>query len=404
MQQIHIDLTADEFRSNPYPAYARLRRDEPVGRVRIGKRQSAWLITRYADVLAALKDPRFTKDKQTLPAAKQPWIPSVFRPLTKNMLDSDPPNHTRLRALVQKAFTPGMVEAVRPRVQELTDELLGKALATAHFDLIAEYALPLPTTIIAELIGVPAEDRHRFHRWSAKVVSLSPTAGPEMLFALPSVLAFLHYIRKQVRVRPRGGTTDLLGALVTAEESGDKLSEDELVAMIFLLLVAAHETTVNLIGNGTLALIENPVEEAKLRANNRLMKAAVEEMLRYYSPVELATERWAREDVNFANTVIPKSELVFAGLASANRDPEQFEESDVFRVDREPNRHLAFGQGAHFCLGAPLARLEAQIAFSTLLRRLTRLTLATSRDRLRWRKGLVLRGLERLPIVGRRSH
>jgi cytochrome P450 len=363
MQQIHIDLTADEFRSNPYPAYARLRRDEPVGRVRIGKRQSAWLITRYADVLAALKDPRFTKDKQTLPAAKQPWIPSVFRPLTKNMLDSDPPNHTRLRALVQKAFTPGMVEAVRPRVQELTDELLGKALATAHFDLIAEYALPLPTTIIAELIGVPAEDRHRFHRWSAKVVSLSPTAGPEMLFALPSVLAFLHYIRKQVRVRPRGGTTDLLGALVTAEESGNKLSEDELVAMIFLLLVAGHETTVNLIGNGTLALIENPVEEAKLRANNRLMKAAVEEMLRYYSPVELATERWAREDVNFANTVIPKSELVFAGLASANRDPEQFEESDVFRVDREPNRHLAFGQGAHFCLGAPLARLEAQIAF-----------------------------------------
>ncbi|HET9743586.1 MAG TPA: cytochrome P450 [Terriglobales bacterium] len=346
-----------------------------------------------------MKDPRFTKNRQTLPAGKQAWMPGIFRPLTKNMLDSDPPDHTRLRGLVQKAFTPAVVEALRQRIEELTDELLRLALTRRQFDLIAEYALPLPTTIIAELIGVPAEDRHRFHGWSAKVVSLSPTAGPEMMFALPAVVAFLRYIRKQIRARREHTSADLLSALVAAEEAGDRLSEDELVAMIFLLLIAGHETTVNLIANGTLALIENPTEVEKLRTNGSLMKPAVEEMLRYYSPVELATERWAREDIRFENTVIPRGELVFAGLGSANRDSEQFEDAHVFKADREPNRHLAFGHGPHYCLGAPLARLEAQVAFTTLLRRLPKLVLITRRESLRWRKGLVLRGLETLPLA-----
>jgi cytochrome P450 len=364
---IAVDLSCDKFRSNPYPTYEHLRREAPVTRVRVGKHKSAWLITRYDDVLAAIKDPRFTKDRQTLPVTKQPWVPSIFRPLAKNMLDCDPPDHSRLRALVQKAFTPGIVEALRQRIEDLTNELLERALIHAHFDLIAEYALPLPTTIIAELIGVPPEDRHRFHRWSAKVVSLSPTAGPEMLFAFPAVIAFLHYIRKQIRARREHATTDLLGALVATEEAGDKLSEDELIAMIFLLLIAGHETTVNLIANGTLALIENLGEAERLRAKEVPMKLGVEEMLRYYTPVELATERWAREDIKFGSTVIPKGELVFAGLGSANRDPTQFKEPDVFKVDREPNRHLAFGNGPHYCLGAPLARLEAQIRLDNII-------------------------------------
>jgi cytochrome P450 len=398
---IPADLTSDEFRSNPYPTYAYLRREAPVSRVRIGKHQVVWLITRYDDVLSAIKDPRFTKDRQTLPAAKQPWMPSIFRPLAKNMLDCDPPDHSRLRALVQKAFTPVIVEALRQRIEELTNRLLGRALIQAQFDLIAEYALPLPTTIIAELIGVPAEDRYRFHRWSAKVVCLSPTAGPEMLFAVPAVIAFLRYIRKQIRARREHATADLLGALVAAEEAGDKLSEDELVAMIFLLLIAGHETTVNLIANGALALIENPSEAEKLRANEVMMKLAVEEMLRYYTPLELATERWAREDIRFGSTVISGGELVFAGLGSANRDAAQFEDAHVFKVDREPNRHLAFGNGPHYCLGAPLARLEAHIAFTTLLRRLPKLVLAIPRENLRWRKGFLLRGLENLPIESR---
>jgi cytochrome P450 PksS len=317
------------------------------------------------------------------------------------MLDSDPPDHTRLRALVQKAFTPLMVEALRKRVEELTEQLIDRALRKKEFDLISEYALPLPTTIIAELVGVPAEDRHRFHRWSAKVVSLSPTAGPEMLFSIPAALAFLKYIQQQIRTRRTDPGMDLLSALIAAEEKGDKLSEDELVAMIFLLLIAGHETTVNLIGNGTLALLENPQQLSKLLSNPELLKSAIEEMLRYYSPVELATERWAREDVLMAGTLIPRGELVFLGLGSANRDPFQFPEPDVFNIDRSPNRHLAFGHGAHYCLGASLARLEAHIAFSTLLRRLPWLEMAISHHSLKWRKGFLLRGLERLPLVCR---
>jgi cytochrome P450 PksS len=328
-------------------------------------------------------------------------MPAVFRPLAKNMLDSDPPDHTRLRALVQKAFTPVMIEALRNRIEELTEQLIDRALQRKQFDLIREYALPLPTTIIAELVGVPAEDRDRFHRWSAKVVSLSPTAGPEMLFSIPAALAFLRYIQRQIRTRRTAPGMDLLSALIAAEETGDKLTEDELVAMIFLLLIAGHETTVNLIGNGTLALLENPQQLSKLISNPDILKSAAEEMLRYYTPVELATERWAREDVLVAGTLIPKGDLVFLGLGSANRDPTQFPEPDIFNIERSPNRHLAFGHGAHYCLGAPLARLEAQIAFMTLLRRLPRLVMAVSRDSLKWRKGFLLRGLERLPLMGR---
>jgi cytochrome P450 PksS len=314
------------------------------------------------------------------------------------MLDTDPPDHTRLRALVQKAFTHRTIEALRPRIEELTHELLSRAVVNKQFDLIIEYALPLPTTIIAELIGVPAQDRDAFHRWSAKIVSLTPTAGIESLFAFPAVIAFLRYIRKQIRARREHGADDLLSALVAAEEAGEKLSEDELVAMVFLLLIAGHETTVNPVANGALALIENPGETEKLRANKSLMKLAVEEMLRYYSPVEYSTERWAREDIKIENIVIPKGELVFAGLGSANRDSEQFEDAHLFKVDREPNPHLAFGYGPHYCLGASLARLEAEIAFTTLLNRLPILRLATPREKLRWRKGMLLRGLEKLPI------
>lgn len=397
--QTAADLTSQKFRRDPYPTYNRLRETAPVCRVQIGRGKFAWLVTRYDDVLAALKDTRFTKDRESLPAAKQPWMPTVLRPLAKNMLDSDPPDHTRLRALVQKAFTPLMSEALRKRIEELTDQFLDEALRKRKFDLLSEYALPLPTTIIAELVGVPAEDRHRFHRWSAKVVSLSPTAGPEMLFSIPAVLAFLKYIQQQIRNRRTSSGTDLLSALIAAEEAGDKLSEDELVAMIFLLLIAGHETTVNLIGNGTLALLENPQQLSELLSSPQMLKSAIEEMLRYYSPVELATERWAREDVLVAGALIPKGELVFLGIGSANRDPAQFPEPHVFNIDRSPNRHLAFGHGAHYCLGAPLARLEAEIAFATLMRRLPRLVMAISRDSLRWRKGFLLRGLERLPLV-----
>ena len=257
-------------------------------------RQTAWLVTRYDDVAAALKDERLVKDKSRAlspdQARRQPWVPGLFRPLMRNMLDLDPPDHTRLRALVHRAFTPRLVEQMRGRIQALADGLLDAVARRGRMDLIRDYALPIPTTIIAEMLGVPAGDRHRFHRWSRAIVSASPS-GWGMLRAVPSVMAFLRYIRRLIAARRAAPGDDLLGALVQAEEAGERLSEDELVAMVFLLLVAGHETTVNLIGNGALALLEHPDQMTRLRHDPELIKPAVEELLRYASPLETATER-----------------------------------------------------------------------------------------------------------------
>jgi cytochrome P450 PksS len=244
---------------------------------------------------------------------------------------------------------------------------------------------------------VPSEDRHRFHRWTSTVVSTDPSTWG-ILKAFPHLSAFLGYIRKQIKARRAEPRDDLISALVMAEEASERLSEDELVAMISLLLVAGHETTVNLIGNGTLALLQHPGQMERLRDDPALIKSAIEELLRYESPVETATERYAREDVSLAGVTIPRGEQVFAVIASANRDEAQFDRPDDLDLAREPNRHLAFGQGGHYCLGAPLARLEGQIAISNLLRRFPDLRLAVPAGALRWRRGLVLRGLKSLPV------
>ena len=265
-------------------------------------------------------------------------------------------------------------------------------------DLIHDYALPIPTTIIAEMLGVPVQDRHTFHRWSSTIVASNPS-GWGMLKAMPNAMAFMRYIRKLIATRRANPQDDLISALVQAEEAGDQLSEDELLAMIFILLVAGHETTVNLIGNGMLALLEHPDQLEKLRDDPALIKPAVEELLRYSSPVETATERYAREDITIAGVTIPRGALVFAVIASANRDERQFANPDTLDITRQPNRHLAFGQGAHYCVGAPLARLEGQIAINTLLRRSSALRLAVPPGAVRWRRALVLRGLESLPVV-----
>ena len=388
-----------EFKANPYPFY--LRETELVRRVRLPDGQTAWLISRYDDVAAALKDKRFAKDraKALTPEqlGKQPWIPRMFRPLTQNMLDLDPPDHTRLRALVQKAFTPRIVEEMRHRMQQIADALLDAALAKGRMDVIHDYALPIPTTIIAELLGVPGGDRSRFHRWSNAVVS-STSGRFGILKAIPGVIAFLRYIRRLIRDRRATPREDLVSALVRAEEAGEQLSEDELAAMIFLLLIAGHETTVNLIGNGALALLDHPADLLALRSGSLRMKTAVEELLRFESPLETATERFTGEDVEIAGVRIPRGELVYAVLASANRDAAQFPDPDSLRLDRDPNRHLSFGFGIHYCLGAPLARLEGEIAIETLLRRAPGLALAVNRTALRWKPGLVLRGLRSLPV------
>jgi len=393
------DIESAEFQSNPYPTYARLRAETPVSRVRLPGGQSAWLVTRYDDVAAVLKDERFVKDRSRVlspeQAAKQPWIPSLFKPLARNMLDVDPPDHTRLRQLVHKAFAPRLIERLRERVRTLTEELISVAERRGRMDLIADYALPIPTTIISEMLGVPASDRHRFHRWSRVIVASSPS-GWRMLRAIPSAIAFLRYIRRLVRLRRSDPRDDLVTALVQAQDEGTRLEENELVAMIFLLLIAGHETTVNLIGNGMLALLGHPDQMTRLRDEPDLIRTGVEELLRFDGPLEMATERYTREDVEIAGATIPRGELVYAVLASANRDDRQFQDPDRLDLSREPNRHLAFGLGVHYCLGAPLARLEGQIAIGTLLRRVPNIQLP--RRSLRWRRGLVLRGLEALPV------
>jgi cytochrome P450 len=392
----YVNIASSKFKADPFPFYAQLRSAAPVYRTILPDKRDVWLVTRYNDVLTVMKDDRFSKDK--INARTPPWLPGMFKPLLRNMLDVDVPDHTRLRGLVQKVFTARLIENLRERIQDLADKLLNQVQAAGRMDLIRDYALQIPTTIIAEMLGVPIKDRLKFHRWSnAAIASTSSRWG--VLRALPYAVAFLRYIRMLVKARRANPEDDLVTALVRAEEAGDQLSEDELVAMIFLLLVAGHETTVNLIGNGTLALLENPDEINRLRDNPALIKTAVEELLRYNGPLETATERYTREDTTVAGVTVPRGELVFAVLASANRDEQQFEDADRLDLGREPNPHVAFGFGIHYCLGASLARLEGQIAIATLLRRIPHLKTAIPSNALRWRRGLVLRGLESLPVT-----
>jgi cytochrome P450 len=396
-----VNLASRQFKADPYPFYAKLRAEAPVYRTMLPYRQPAWLITRYDDALAVLKDERLVKDRRNVftgeRPARSPWMPAFMRPLAQNMLDLDAPNHTRLRALVHQAFTPRRIEQLRARIQILCDELLDAAQAQNRLELIQAYALPIPLTIIAELLGVPATDRPAFRRWSEHVVAIS--SGVDLLRALPGIWRIVRYLRVLCARRRADPQDDLLTALVQAEEAGDRLSEDELLGMVFLLLLAGHETTVNLIGNGVLTLIEHPEQRELLRQNPALIKPAVEELARYASPVIMATERYAREDLTIAGVTIPRGELVLAVLASANRDERRFADPDRLDLMREPNHHLAFGQGMHYCLGAPLARMEAQIALTTLLRRLPELRLSQPTEALRWRPGMFVRGLEQLPMV-----
>jgi len=320
----------------------------------------------------------------------------MFRPLERNMLDLDPPDHTRLRSLVHKAFTPHLVEKMRTRVQTLAGELLDVIGPSGEMDLIKDYALPLPMTIITEILGVPTKDRDAFHKWSNAVVSL--TSPKPTLRVIPSVWRFIRYLRRFFKVRRRNPQDDLTSALIKAEEAGEKLSEDELLAMVFLLLIAGHETTVNLVGNGTLALLQNPHQKERLRDEPSLIKSAVEELLRFTSPVLMTTERYALDNAIMHDVIIPRGEMILGVIGSANRDETVFDKPDELNLAREPNKHISFGQGIHFCLGAPLARMESQIAINTLLERKPNLQLKVDPQSLRWRPSLMLRGLQALPV------
>lgn len=388
---LSVNIASPEFKANQYPFYARLRAETPVVRVTLPDKRVAWIITRYDDVFAALRDQRLVKDRRNAmteeEAKKQPWVPGIFKTLSSNMLTSDGSDHRRLRGFVQQAFTPRILERLRERVEEVSKELLDEALAKGRIDLIQAYAQPLPATIIAEILGVPDADRRKFQRWSNALILA--TASPLFaLRALPPIFALLRYIRRLVRERRAQPNDDLLSALIQAESAGDKLSEDEVLAMAFLLLVAGYETTVNLIGNGTLALLQHPEQLTRLRSDPALISSAVEELLRYSNPIATTIDRYASEDLTIAGATIPRGALVFLALASANRDEHQFVDPDVLDITREPNKHVSFGWGAHYCIGAPLARLEGQIAINTLLDRCPNLRLDVPSDTLRWRPGL----------------
>jgi cytochrome P450 PksS len=282
------------------------------------------------------------------------------------------------------------------RVERIADELLWKAGKRGSIDLIGDYALPIPLTIISDMLGIPPRDQLHFHRWSNRIVAASSSRS--LLTVLPSVLRLFLYLRRTIARKRAQPEDDLISALVEAEAETDRLSADEVLAMVFLLVIAGHETTVNLIGNGSLALLQWPDERERLRSDRGLLRSAVEELLRFHGPVEIATERYAREPIEIEGVVIPEHALVCPVLASANRDERRFERADQLDLGREDNRHLAFGDGIHFCLGAPLARLEGRIALERMLDHWPDLRLAVPPEELRFRPGLNLRGLRALPV------
>jgi len=389
-------LDDPRFKANPYPTYARLRSEAPVYRTKPAFWLPAiWVVTRYDDVVRVLKDPRFSKDY----IQKYPWIPPSMRAMFRNLLTIDPPDHTRLRSLVQKAFTPRLIEELRDRIQLVCDALLDRAGSQGTIDLIEAYALPVPLTIISDLLGVPVQDRRRFGPWTKKVAATGASSSlVDFIRALPALARLARYIRGLVTQRRASPQDDLITALVRAEESEDRLTEDEIVSMVILLLLAGYETTVHLIATGALTLTQYPEQRTRMQENLELRVSAIDEILRYASPVEFATPRITIDDVKIGAVTIPRGELVGVSLGSANHDESQFPDPERFDIAREPNKHLAFGMGSHFCLGGALARLEGEIALTTLFRRFPGLHLAVPPDSLRWRKSLAMRGLVELPV------
>jgi cytochrome P450 len=393
------------YATDPYPVLADLRAAGPAHRVRRPDGLELWLITRHAEARAALNDPRLSRDAERVDKvlADRSHGPNDLRlDMSRNMLSSDPPAHTRLRRLVAGVFTRRRVEQLRPRVHQIADDLLDAIAPRGRADLIDDYAAQLPVIVICELLGVPVEDRQRLRRWTLAAfqprrLTHEGTPREEGIRGLRDYLADLIAAKRAETGRPGG---DMLSALIAARDAdAGRLSEPELHGTALLLLIAGHETTVNLIGNGALALLRHPRQLAALRRDPSLLPEAIEELLRFDGPLETATVRVATEDVTIGDTVIPAGALVNVVLAAADRDPAGFPDPDELRITRPDNPHLAFGHGIHHCLGAPLARLEGQVAIGSLLRRFPDLTLAADPEELRWRRTVLVRGLHELPVT-----
>lgn len=404
------NLFGPEFKANPYPTYAAMRAEDPFHRrTATDGKTNIWFITRYDDVAALLRDhKRLVKDvTNTLTPAERnarPPTPQLLQLLSNHMLNLDPPDHTQLRALVNKAFTAQVVVQMEERIQRVADELLDAVHHRKEMDLIEEFAFPLPIIVIAELLGIPPRDRRRFRNWSNAFVTPSANlqrSMKKMKKAGQVMEDFTRYMQRIFDDRRQQPRDDLISRLLQAEEDGDTLREEELFSMVILLIVAGHETVVDFLGNGVLALLQNPEQMALLQRDWSHLPTAIEEMARYDGPIERATMRFAAEDIPVAEggLTIERGDAVSLVLAAADRDPAQFPNPDAFDITRTPNRHLGFGQGIHYCLGAPLARLEGQIAIQTVLQRYPQLHLTVTPDQLRWRTIPILRGLHHMPVA-----
>jgi cytochrome P450 len=386
------------FMADPYPTLTRLREQGPVSIVDSDDGVPIWVIPRYHDVRAALVDPRFGQDVRRAQRLANSRVAGLeLGADVVHMLNSDPPDHTRLRRLIQGAFTQRRVADMRPMVERIATELFDGLSVRAierpdDVDLVRDFAFPLPMMIVCELLGFPVEDRFDYRRWSSAILTHSELAFDDAMAEMTG------YLRELIASRRTEPGDDILTDLLRANDLGG-ISDQEIVAMVFLLLIGGHETTVNLVSTAMLALLRNPDQAAWLRANPARMPGAVEEFLRYESPVRMATLRFTTEPVLVSGVEIPADELVLISLGGANRDPDRFPDPDRLRLDRDDNGHLAFGHGLHRCLGAFLGKLEAELAIGGLLDRFPELTLAVPDTELRWRDTIMLRGLESLPVV-----
>ena len=397
------ELYGPEFRADPYRVFAEMREHDPVFcQPGLDGETMIWFVTGHDEVAAMLldderfvRDPRLAVTEEELGAQQ---LPGPLQAIENHMLNRDGDDHRRLRRLVTKAFTPRMVEQLRPRIQEIADELIDAVQSRGSMDLSAEYAFPLPITVIAELLGVPHADQDRFKEWSDAVIT--PAIEPEALERFFGQMGeFVEYLSDLFAARRADPQDDLVSALLAARDEQDALTEEEVFGTVVLLIVAGHETTVGLIGNAVVNLLSDPEQLELVRADPSVIPATVEEVLRYEGPVERALNRWAATDVELGGQTIRRGEAVIGILGSAGRDPDRFPEPDRLDVTREDKRHLAFGRGSHYCLGAPLARLETEIALETLFRRLPALRLAVEPAELEWRPTPGFRRLEALPVA-----
>jgi len=381
--------------NDPFPVYAFLRQAGPAHRISLPTGATVWVLTRYEDVRAALADQRLSLDKTH---ARGGWSGFRLPPaLDRNLLNMDPPDHTRIRRLVSKAFTARRVEDLREGVEATCGELLDGFVGRDRVDLVSELAIPLPTRVVGDLLGVPAERREEFRRGTTALLELE-TAEPERLtMAIGGLVLLINDLIAQKRADP---ARDLLSALIAARDNEDRLTEDELTSLVFLLLLAGHESTVHLIALSALTLLQHSDQLAGLRERRDLVPQAVDELLRLVGPAQLSIRRFAREDIQVGEVTIPAGETVMLALACANRDPDRFDDAETFNPTRaDAHAHLAFGHGIHYCIGAQLAKLETEVALGALLDRYPAMALAVPVDRLDWRKSFRGRGLNTLPVT-----